>query len=96
MANRTLLPITVGEILLEEFIKPRGLHADCLAQALGLPDSELNAILHNSGIVTNDTAGRLGRYFETGPQFWLNLQSRFEEESQHPVKRIRKDSDDKD
>ena len=64
-----------GEILREEFMVPLGLSANALATALRVPATRIGEIIKESRAVTADTALRLGRYFGTTPQFWLNLQS---------------------
>ena len=66
-----------GEVLREEFMKPLGLSANALAIALRVPATRIADILRQDKprAVTADTALRLGRYFGTTPDFWLNLQS---------------------
>ena len=64
-----------GEILREEFMGPLGLSANALALALRVPATRIGAIIKETRAVTADTALRLGRYFGTTPEFWLNLQS---------------------
>ena len=73
-----LSDITPGEILLEEFMKPYGLSQNGLAQALGVSPMTVNQIVHGKRSVTAEVALRLGRYFGMAPQFWLNLQSRYD------------------
>ena len=75
---RKLAPISPGEILSEEFIKPLGLSQNKLARDLDVPVGRINDILKNRRGITTDTALRLGIYFGTTPEFWLNLQSRFD------------------
>jgi len=62
-----------GEILLEEFMKPLGLSANALALALRVPATRIGAIIRQEK-PRADNAMRLARYFETSPEFWLNLQ----------------------
>lgn len=66
-----------GEILREEFMKPLGLSANELALALRVPATRVGEIIkiERPRSVTPDTALRLGRYFGTTPDFWLNLQA---------------------
>ncbi len=64
-----------GEILAEEYLMPLKLSANALAKALAVPANRITGILHGDRGVTADTALRLGRYFKTSPQFWLNLQA---------------------
>ncbi len=64
-----------GEILLEEYLKPLDMSVNALATALRVPATRLGAIVKGERTVTADTAMRLGRYFGTTAEFWLNLQS---------------------
>src|SRR5260370_37474844 len=69
-----------GEVLREEFMKPLGLSANALALALRVPATRIGDILRTEKprAVSADTAIRLGRYFGTTPEFWLNLQSAYD------------------
>jgi addiction module HigA family antidote len=58
----------------KEFLEPLGLSANALAMDLHVPVTRISEILHERRSVTADTALRLGTYFGTSPQFWLNLQ----------------------
>lgn len=64
-----------GEVLREEFLIPLGLSARALAKFLDIPANRLTEIMRGKRDVTADTAIRLGRYFETDPRFWMNLQA---------------------
>jgi addiction module HigA family antidote len=64
-----------GEILAEEYMKPLGLSASALAQAIGVPGNRISDIVRQRRDVSADTAIRLGRYFGVDPRFWLNLQA---------------------
>jgi addiction module HigA family antidote len=74
-------PIHPGEFLLEEFMKPLDLSQNALARALDVPPGRIGEIVNERRGITGDTALRLARYFRTTPEFWLNLQARFELES---------------
>lgn len=63
-----------GEVLREEYLEPLGLSSRRLAQALGVPSNRISDLARERRDVTADTAIRLGRYFDTDPRFWLNLQ----------------------
>ena len=67
-----------GQFLLDEFMKPHGLSVNALATALHVPANRVTAILKGQRVVTADTALRLGRYFGTTPDLWLNLQKDYE------------------
>jgi addiction module HigA family antidote len=73
-----LPPIHPGEILREEFLKPFGLSAYRLAKDLAVPVTRIQDIAAERRAITGDTALRLGRYFDTTPEFWLNMQRDFD------------------
>src|SRR5512144_2872568 len=75
---RALDPIPPGEILREEFMRPLGISINALARALSVPPNRIGAIVNGSRAITADTALRLGRYFGTSPELWLDLQSDYE------------------
>jgi len=78
MSKRDLPPIHPGEQLRAEFLKPLGLSAYRLAKDIDVPVSRIQAIIEEKRGITGDTALRLGRYFGTTPEFWLNMQRDFE------------------
>jgi addiction module HigA family antidote len=67
-----------GEILAEEYMKPLGLSANALAQAIGVPGNRISDIVRQRRDVSADTAIRLGRYFDVDARFWLNLQAAYD------------------
>ena len=67
-----------GRVLREEFMEPMHLDADRLAQALGIPSSQITPILADQEPMTSDIALRLARCFRTSPQFWLGLQTAYD------------------
>ena len=73
-----LNPITPGEILLEEFLKPLQLSQHRLALDLGVDPRRINEIVLRKRSVTANTALRLARYFDTSPEFWLGLQAQYD------------------
>ena len=73
-----LAPIHPGEILLAEFLEPLALSQYRLAHDLSVPPRRINEIVQGMRGITADTALRLGRYFGTSAQFWLNLQTRYD------------------
>ena len=81
MKNKKMPPIHPGEILLDEFLKPMGISQYRLAKDISVPARRINEIVHGKRAVTADTALRLGRFFGMSPQFWLNLQNRFDLET---------------
>ncbi len=78
----TLLPLVhPGEILREEFMVPLELSSNALARAIGVTPARVNDIANGKRGITADTALRLGRYFGTTADVWINLQKRFELET---------------
>lgn len=71
-------PVHPGEILREDFLPEYGLTASSLARALNIPRDRIEKIIRGQRAVTADTASRLARYFNTTPQFWMNLQANFD------------------
>ena len=71
-----LPPVHPGEILRDEFLRPMELSVYRLARALKISRPRLNDVVRGRRRVTTDTALRLGRYFGTTAEFWINLQTR--------------------
>lgn len=71
-------PVHPGEILLQDFINGFGITQNRLSVAIGVPPRRINEIVHGKRRITADTALRLGRYFGTSAQFWLNLQTHYD------------------
>ena len=78
MAKKLLDPIPPGEILLEEFMRPLGVSINRLARDLGVPPNRISGIVNGKRSITADTALRLGKYFGTSPETWLDLQSDYD------------------
>ncbi|MHB8067177.1 MAG: HigA family addiction module antitoxin [Desulfobaccales bacterium] len=78
MAVQKMAPVHPGEILLEEYLKPLNISQNKLGRDLGVPAQRINDIIRGKRAITVDTALRLARYFRTTPQFWLNLQARYD------------------
>ena len=70
-------PITPGEILLKEFLEPMGISQHKLARDIHVPTTLINDIVYDKRGITADTALRLSAYFGTTPEFWINLQTRY-------------------
>jgi addiction module HigA family antidote len=71
-----------GEILLEEFLQPLEVSQYRVARDISVPPRRINEIVHGKRAITADTALRLARYFGTSERFWLNLQSRYDLETE--------------
>ncbi len=69
-------PVTVGTILVEEFLEPMGLTQTDLAERSGLPRKHVNELCRDRRAVTADTALILARVFRNSADFWLNTQRR--------------------
>ena len=66
-----------GEILADELIE-LGVTPTELSRQINVPANRLSQIIHGHRGITGDTALRLGHWFRTSAQFWLNLQSAYE------------------
>lgn len=73
-----MLPIHPGEILEEEFMKPLNVSQYRLAKDISVPPIRISEILRGLRSITADTALRLGKYFNVSPEFWLNLQNKYD------------------
>ncbi len=73
-----IAPIHPGEVLMEDFIEGLGITQNRLAVSIGVPPRRINEIVHGKRAITADTALRLGKYFGTSAQFWLNLQTHYD------------------
>jgi antitoxin HigA-1 len=71
-------PTHPGEMLIEEFLKPMRLTQREVAKAIRVPYRQINEIANGRRGITTSTALRLARYFGTSPDFWMNLQLRWE------------------
>ncbi|MBW4617244.1 MAG: HigA family addiction module antidote protein [Desmonostoc vinosum HA7617-LM4] len=70
-------PIHPGEILADE-IHELGMSASDLARVLHVPKNRITEIINGRRGITADTALRLGQYFGTGAEIWMNLQKNYE------------------
>lgn len=77
-SGRRLHPVHPGTILRDEFLKPTGLSVYRLARDIKVSRPRLNEIVRGRRTVTVDSALRLARYFGTTPEFWINLQARYD------------------
>ncbi len=69
-------PVSVGEMLIEEFMEPLAVTQGQLAKAMGVSRRTVNELCNNKRSVTVDTALMLAKVFGNTPDFWLNLQRR--------------------
>ena len=82
MAIKKLKPVHPGEILLEEFLTPFEVTQYRLAVDIHVPPRRINEIVHGLRGISADTALRLEKYFGTSASFWMNLQSRYDLETE--------------
>jgi addiction module HigA family antidote len=71
-------PTHPGEMLLEEFLKPMGLTQRDLAMAIHVPYQRVNEIINGRRGITPSTALRLAKFFGVSPDFWMNIQLRWD------------------
>jgi addiction module HigA family antidote len=67
-----------GEILRDDFLQTMKISVYTLAQDIKVPRSRVNDVVLGRRGITADTAFRLARYFGTSPEFWINLQARYD------------------
>jgi addiction module HigA family antidote len=79
---KKLPPIHPGEILLEEFLEPMKITQSRLAKDIGVAPRTVSEIVQGKRSITPNTALRLSLYFGLSERFWLNLQSRYDLESE--------------
>ena len=82
MKMKKLPLIHPGEILNQEFLKPLSLTQYRIAKDIGVSARRINEIVHGKRGISADTALRLGRYFGTSSEFWMNLQMRYDLETE--------------
>jgi len=76
--RRNLDPILPGEVLWMEFMEPLGISQNKLARDIDVPVTRISDIIHGRRTITTDSALRLAIYFGTTPEFWVNLQGRYD------------------
>src|SRR3984885_6689655 len=76
--GKRLPPVHPGEILRDDFLVPMKISVYTLAQVIRVPRSRVNDIVLGRRGISADTAFRLARYFGTSPEFWINLQARYD------------------
>ena len=75
---RDVLPVTPGEMLDEEFLKPLGLTKYRLAKAIGVPPQRIGDIVAGKRSITADTDLRLCKYFGLSDGWWLRGQANYD------------------
>jgi len=75
-----LPPVTPGELLSEEFLKPMGITQHRLAREIGVPPQRISAIVAGQRAITADTDLRLCRFFGLSSGYWLRAQAAYDTE----------------
>ena len=74
MKPKARKPVHPGEVLLEEFLKPKDMTQYELSEKMGVPIQRINTLINGKRDMTPETAVLLSRALGTTPQFWMNLQ----------------------
>ena len=82
---KTLKPIHPGEILAEEFLVHLGISQYKLAKDIDVSAIRISEIIHGKRSISVDTALRLGKFFNTSAEFWVNLQSYYDLEIEEEI-----------
>ena len=69
-----LEPITPGEILLEEYLKPMGISQNAMSRAIGVAPRAINEIVHGKRSITPAMSIRFGAFFGQSDEFWHGIQ----------------------
>src|SRR5437762_10260402 len=77
---RKLKPVTPGELLLEEFLKPMGITRYRLAKEIAVPAQRVGDIVAGRRVITADTDLRLCRFFGLSNGYWLRAQAAYDTE----------------
>ena len=75
MSGKMQNPITPGEILLEEYLKPMGISQNAMARAIGVAPRAINEIVHGKRSITPAMSIRFGAFFGQSDEFWHGLQT---------------------
>jgi len=79
MNIRPSLAVHPGEILREEFLRPRGLDPGVLAGAIGVAPEHMKDIVNGEKGISREMAALLAGYYGTAVKFWINLQNQYQE-----------------
>jgi len=78
--KREVAPVSPGEMLLEEFLKPMGISQYRLAKEIGVPPQRISEIVAGKRAITADTDLRLCRFFGLSDGWWLRCQAKYDTE----------------
>ncbi|MGH3586932.1 MAG: HigA family addiction module antitoxin [Pseudonocardia sp.] len=82
MTEKAHEPISPGEILLEDFLRPLGISQYRLAQTIGVSPRRINEIVHGKRRITPDTGLRMSRALGLSDRYWLNIQADYDIETE--------------
>lgn len=78
MKETKIPPVHPGDVLLKDFLEPLGISQYRLAKEMKVYPRKINEIVLGKRSITADTAIRLGRYFGTSAELWMNLQALYD------------------
>lgn len=78
MSIRIDPPVSPAEILRDEYLAPLGMSAGALAKRLRVPRTRIERVTKGIHPITSDTALRLAKFFNTTPEFWMNMQAAYD------------------
>jgi len=78
MLPKSRQPTHPGEVLRNEYLEELNMTQQQLADAIGITRVRINEIILGKRSITPDTAFRLAKFFNTTPDFWINLQSHYD------------------
>lgn len=82
MKIKKLKNVHPGEILKADFLDAMNITPYALARAIGVDQTRISELIKGARGMSADTALRLGKFFNMSPEFWLNIQSRFDLEKE--------------
>ncbi len=88
MARQPKNPFHPGEILLEEFLEPKGVTQAALAEKLGWTKTRLNELIRGKRGITAAAALDLAEALGTSPKLWMNLQATYDLDRAERARRV--------
>ena len=79
-------PITPGEILVEEYLKPMGISQSEMAMAIGVAPRTIDEIVLGQRAITPAMSVRFGRFFGQSDEFWHGIQVECDARKRAPAK----------
>ena len=79
---KKLRKVHPGQILKLDFLDEMKISSYALAKGIGVDQTRISQLIKGTRNLSADTAIRLGKFFNVSPEFWLNIQSRFDLEQQ--------------